>query len=295
MKTPLALAALTLSASIALAGYDTPQQTVAAIGAAFAAQKAPSLAEFLPVSYQKDLSGVAQLFGQKMDPDLWKGVTDFVSAAAKTASAKADLILPETIEGADRAATVKSFANGLSAVSTYFASDAAKLDSIKAGYAIPALDALVSAVLPAVIADESPEDIAKAFTVLKSQTLDNGDVSLTFANDEFSETVVGAAGDDATSDTVTFRKVEGCWLPVDIVDGWKESVSGIRDSIGKLDFTSIQGQQTKAQMLMLLPSLKMGLANIEKAGTRDELEQSASMMLLPLMMMGGNLNLPGLQ
>ena len=59
MKTSVALATLALSASVALAGYDTPQQTVAAIGAALTSQKAPSVTEFLPASYQKDLADVA--------------------------------------------------------------------------------------------------------------------------------------------------------------------------------------------------------------------------------------------
>ena len=295
MKTSVALATLALSASVALAGYDTPQQTVAAIGAALTSQKAPSVTEFLPASYQKDLADVAQLFGQKMDPELWTGLTDFVSAATKTVATKANLIVDDDLKGADRAAAAKSLSNGLTSFSTFLSSDAAKLDTLKAGNILPAVDAVVSLVLSIASANESPEDLAKAFKVLDSKTLDNGDVSLTFANDEFSENIVGARGVGNVSDTVTFRKVEGCWLPVSIADGWKEGVADIRQSIERIDFTSTEGKQQKSQLLMMLPMMKGQIGNIAKAQTADELEQSAGMLLMPLMMMGGGAGIPMLQ
>ncbi len=282
MKKLLSSAVLGVLAVSAFAKFDSPEAAIAALAAADSANKAPPLSDLLPESYQKDLTGIVNLFATKMDGEVWTSVTDLLSTAAKTLSAKADFLVGDDVAAADRPGQVKSLSTGLVALSQVLGSDTVKLENLKTTSSMTLIESIVDVALP--LASGTSVTNPDNYKVLNTEKLDNGDVRVTFANSSFAETF----GDDE-SNSVVFRPVEGCWIPADMADGWTESMNTAREALGKLDFTSTEGKQLKSNLLMMAPSLKMGIAQLSNAQNKDQLQQSAGMLLMPLLMMGGNM------
>lgn len=287
MKKLLSSAVLGVLAVSAFAKFDSPEQAIAALAAAEAANKAPPLADLLPESYQKDLTGIVNLFATKMDGEVWTSVTDLLTTAAKTLSAKAEFLVGDDVAAADRPAQAKSIASGLASLSSVLASDTVKLENLKTTSSMKLIETLVDAALPFAATSGTSVSNPENFKVVNSQTLDNGDVRITFANDYFVKSIIGDTSGEKSMD---FRSIEGCWIPTGMADEWTEIMASARTAISEnIDFTSTKGQQLKQQLLMMAPSLKMGLAQLANAQSKDQLQQSAGMMLMPLLMMGGNM------
>lgn len=280
MKHGIILTSLCLCALTSFAAFDTPEATVAALSKLGTPGSKTSLAEFLPASYQKDMTDVLHLSASKMDPEIWTGATDLLSFAGKTIAPKAAFLVPEATPEADRAEVEKSLSLGLNSLSTVFASDAVKLDNLKKTTSIGLFDSLVSVVVP--VAGKDLND-PKAAEVKSSTKLENGDVKLTFAENAMSSTF----GDGSEDNSVTFRKVENCWVPVEMAESWTESVGQVKEALGRMDFTSTEGQQLKSQLLMAIPMLKMGVTGMGAAQTKEEFNNKAGMSIMPLMMLGG--------
>ena len=283
MKKLLVSTVLGVLSVSAFAKFDSPEQAIAALAAAEATNKAPPLTDLLPESYQKDLTGIVNLFATKMDGEVWTSVTDLLTTATKALAPKAELLVGDDVAAADRPAEAKSIATGLTALSTLFASDTVKLENLKTDSSMKLVEALVDVAMPLASSASTSVSDPETYKVLGTQTLENGDVRVSFANDSFASLFSDVAG----AKTVDFRSIEDCWIPAPLADGWTESMNDVRELVGKLDFTSTQGQQTKQQLLMMAPSLKMGLMQLGNAQNKDQLQQSAGMMLLPLLMMGG--------
>lgn len=280
MKKILTIATLCLATFTTFAAFDTPEKTIEAFAKLGEDGGKISLSEFLPASYQKDLTGVIQLFATKMDGDVWKQSTDLLATAAKTLAPKAEYLLGSDIPEAERPAKIKTTSEGLTTLSTILASDTLKLENLKTTSSITLIDSLLNAALPALI-DETTDP--NTYKVVESKKLANGDVQLIFADDTLPKSFDG----NIENKTVDFRAVEGCWVPTSMADSWTESMAQAKESLGRLDFTSTEGQQLKSQFLMAIPMLKAGLPNLGKAKTAEEFQTAGAGLLMPLMMLGG--------
>ena len=285
MKKLLVSLSAVLATSAALAGYDTPDATVAALRDALTTGDVPQLSAFLPASYQSDITGLVQSFATKMDPDLWAAGRNLLKTAGDTFAPKAailaDLIASEseaTLSAADKAKASASLGAALKGLSAFAGSDASSLGALKTG-SFGTIEKALAPVFLAFVTTQG-DDLANA-SIASSKTLDNGDVELTTSGD----------------DTFTLRKVEGCWIPADMADGWSEVVNSARTSINSIDFSSTEGQQQKMQMLILLPTIQGIIQQLGTANSADELKTKAQMMLGGFLgggMGGGALPIPGL-
>ena len=300
MKKLLVSLSAVLATSAAIAGFDTPDATVDALREALTAGNLPQLSAFLPASYQSDITGLVQTFAGKMDPDLWIAARNLLKTAGDTLAPKsailADLLASEgdlTLSPEKKAKTAASLGAFLKGVSAFASSDATTLDALKGGSfatvekALGSLfpkNAIDTALLAASAAEgegDTSSDLVKALTIASRKTLDNGDVELSMAD----------------NDTITLRKVEGCWIPADMADGWSEVINGARTSISSIDFSSTEGQQQKMQALMILPAIQGMVQQLGTANTADELKNKFQMMLGGFMgggMGGGALPIPGM-
>ena len=298
MKKLLVSLSAVLATSVAFAGFDTPDATVAALRDAFEKGNVPKLSDFLPASYQSDLTGIVQSFAGKMDPDLWNAGRNLLKSVGDTFGPKAGILADlvaapaadvsgTALSAADKAKLSASMGALLKGVSAFAASDASTLNALKGG-SFETLEKAIATLLPkdainsALLATGTTEgsDLVKSFTVTSKKTLDNGDVELSTAD----------------NDTLTLRKVEGCWVPADIADGWTEFVNGARTAISSIDFSSTEGQQTKMQALMFIPMIQGMVQQLGTANTAEELSTKAQQMFGGLMggMGGGMLPIPGM-
>ena len=299
-KLLVSLSAAALATSTAFAGFDTPDATVDALREALAAGNVPQLSAFLPASYQSDITSIVQSFAGKMDSDLWTAGRTLLKSAGDTLGPKAailaDLISSEggvAISAEDKAKASASMGALLKGLSAFASSDATTLDALKGG-SFANIEKAISTLLPKDAVDtallgissvegesNSRDDLIKALTIASKKTLDNGDVELSMAD----------------NDTVTLRKVEGCWVPADMADGWTEVVNQARTAISSIDFTSTEGQQTKMQALMFIPMIQSMIQQLGTANTAEEFKTKAGAMFGGFMgggMGGGALPIPGL-
>lgn len=280
-KLPIALSAVAaLSASATFAAYDTPEATVAAVREALSAGRLPSLSQLLPGSYQSDLADLASSFAGRMDPDVWNAGRTLLKTAADTFGPKsallADLVASSaaengtTLSDADKAQTAASFGALLRGLSAAASSDATSLSALKSG-SFASVEKAIGTLFPQgsldsallTVSSQGQNDLAKGLTVSSTSTLDNGDVTLTMADDE----------------SVTLRKVEGCWIPADLADGWTEFIGEARTAISSIDYTSVEGQQNKMKTLLMLPAIQGAVQQLGTATTADELKTKATMMI----------------
>ncbi len=282
----LALAAL--FAIQPVMGQNTPEEALKLYKTAIEKGLAVELLDLLPPSYVKDATGLVNEFGGRMDPEVWTKLRDTVTKAATVLASKAELLVGMAGEDAEmpeaaKAARVKAVREAIAAVGSLAKSDLMELDRLKTMDAktfakeISTAFAATTAASKAMEAEASSKT-AEMFKVLKSETLPSGNVAITFAGE-----------DGAEGDTEEFKQVEGRWVPAEMADEWTGSISGARDGLAKLDFTTPEGQQQKAQFLMMMQMLDPMIQQIGQAQSAEQLQQMMGGMFMPLMMMGGGM------
>ena len=283
MKKLLSSAVLGVLAVSAFAKFDSPEAAIAALRDSAAAGKLPQFSQFLPVSYQNDLVDIVHDFAGRMDPDLWNAGRILLKTAGDSLAPKAGLLVEFTQESGeatdiDKAKLEKSLGAFLQGVSAFASENGTTLNALKT-ISFDSLEKTLFALFPqdaldigyAFIADNNgakgdmPRDeLVKKLAVASSKKLDNGDVSVTFAEDD---------------EPVTFRQIDGCWLPTELADSWTEFVNDARTSISSIDFSSVEGQQAKMQVLMILPAVQSMVQPLGTANTADEFKSKFEAMV----------------
>jgi hypothetical protein len=104
--------------------------------------------------------------------------------------------------------------------------------------------------------------------------------------------VVKAEGDKATvkvsypggeEEISEMVKVEGKWLPKEMVDGWKEAMSSAKTQIAQIDPKTIA--EAKPQIMGALAGVETALDQLSKAKTAEEFGKAAAGLM-------GNLPFP---
>jgi hypothetical protein len=246
----------------------------AALNGALAKADLGAIWKGLPASYRTAATDVVKDFAGKMDPDVWKAGQDALLQIAATV-VKQNAILAEMageggapVPGDLTADEMKSFlvkgGAKLGAVAR-----AATLEKLAAGDLQGLLDTpalSMQGVTDAVADIQLPKYTASA----------NEDGSVTMTNAE------------KPDDTDRMVKVEGVWLPEELVeafkgkDGWKSAVAGIKPLT----------DEQKKQATMMIGMLQNAAKSAGKATTAEEFQGAVMQGLLPLMMMGGGI--PGM-
>ena len=228
----------------------------------------------LPASYRTVATDVVKDFAGKMDPAVWKAGQDTLLQIAATV-VKQNALLAEMagegdspVPGDLTADEMKSFlVKGGAKIGAV--ARAATLEKLAAGDLQGLLDT------PAL----SMKGVTDAVVDVKLPTY------AASANEDGSVTMTNAEKPD---DTDRMVKVEGVWVPEEIVeafkdkDSWKASVAQIKP----LD------DAQKQQATMMLGMLQNAAKSAGKATTAEELQGAVMQGLLPLMMMGGGM--PGM-
>lgn len=240
----------------------------------------------LPESYQADVNGLVQTFGQNMDPQTWTTLTTMVRDVHKLLVEKREFIVnhpavaasddPEAAaETVDHIAgllqSVLDGAGDLEKLKTFDGAeflDNTGADIVQQANAIAKLGAAINPAAPA-----APElsDLEKVTVETVTSTEDSATLKIT--------------SPDGTENVEKFTKVEGKWLPAEMVAEWDESIAEAKAGLAEL-----QDQEKQAQMrmgVMMVSGMASGmLASLQNASTQEEfnqalegLQQSAAGML----------------
>ncbi len=290
---PVVLPCLALSAFLAvrsLPAQSAPEEAVRNYQAALKKGEISDIVALLPPSYVRDTTALLNDFGGRMDADLWARLRGLLAQVSATLAPKAELFVDMAAQqdappAADvRAARVNAMRAALQSLGALAQSDALSLQRLKAADVetltkeIAPLFTDSTAAFQTLQTKDPRADPEQALKVLKSEKLPSGNVALTFAG-----------GDGQTGEPTEFTQVEGRWVPAEMAQSWSESVQKARSGIRKLDFTTPEGQQQKAQYMMVMNMLDPMVQQLATAQTVEQLQQMAGGLMMPLMMMGAGM------
>ncbi|MCL1909365.1 MAG: hypothetical protein FWG05_00345 [Kiritimatiellaeota bacterium] len=215
----------------------------------------------LPASYQKDISTVVKAAAAKLDADIYKGVSELLVAAADIGVANSKLVAEmfSDDEMTVSAAEVKAAATAIQGLVKKIT-----LDSLKKGDIAAILSNKEFAEVGKLMKDKVP--LPK---ITGSKENADGSVTITFTD---------ADGDEDESEYV---KVDGVWMPASMTEDWSDKVKEALADIAEFKVD----EESKAQYMSILPTLKIGLEGLKKAKTEAEFQQGAMMLMMPIMMM----------
>lgn len=267
----------------------TPRQEAkASMDAAIAAFKAGRLDEvygMLPASYQNDISGVVKAYAAKIDRPLYDQATGLLAAAGDLIAAQSQnlmdllgnteelrLSLPDAVDTDDISADqirqagewIASVAKSLS-YDDFAAGDIRPLlaNPLTAGLLSEGLKQLPADAIECVFPDDDGTPQAEGVETLRM---------ITHASDE----------DEAETEDVSFVKVEGKWVPLEMSQEWQETV---RTAMAAAQSFEID-DSTRQMANTLAPVLQRTLESLKSAQSAQELQAQAmgAMMTIGMMM-----------
>ncbi len=252
---------------------STPDGTVTAVATALSEDKPQVLWSCLPAKYQQDVQGVLTEFAAKADPEVWNETFAVLGKGVKMLREKKQFILNHPMVNFTPAAAKKDeiAANWDKAVTLL--SDL--LDS-----EIKTVDGIKNMDPEAFLASTGSKLFANVRDLANSISPEAETASLANLKD-LKATVVETAGDKATiktemtggkTKTMEFVRVDGKWLPAEMVSSWDREIAKIKSSIAQMDM----GGKNKP---MLLAQLKMAdgvLDQLLAADTQDAFNQALS-------------------
>lgn len=252
---------------------DTPDGTVTAVAQTLAEGKPEVLWVALPASYQKEVQDdLVRAFAKKMDPEMYgKGVTVLKKLVGVLGSKK-DLILPQVVENplmqmaqVDKEELGKNWGKVVGLFDTILQSelgDIEKLKTVDIGKFLATTGAKVmqhAADLSAMSEDDpyKKELQAKAAGMKAEVVKTEGD-----------KATLKLSAPGETDETVELVKVEGKWLPAELVDGWADAMKEAKAAIAEINPEAMA--QMKPQVMGMLVGVETALDQLAKATTAEE-------------------------
>jgi hypothetical protein len=261
------------------AGDMSAFQTAVAALDLLKAKNVAGFATFLPPKYLSDIDGLVRAFAEAMDKELWDKTIALTDRIMKIAANKKDALvqlivgmgmapvspedLGKVIDGLVTTWTLMKEL-GLADLETLKTFDAAKF----AAESLPKLSEKMLAII-----DQTP---AKAEMEAELKRLETVEITLVGTEDDKETLEFGMTGEEE-KEKVTFVKVEGKWLPEDMVKEWDEAIKG--------------GMEAIAEMKEALPAAKAEIlpmfAQVEEVVTKIEETGDLTAAFAALAMMGG--------
>lgn len=293
------LQALNTPAPAATAGVGagaSADQAVRQLMADLEAGKLDAAWNYLPPSYQKDVTGVVQSFASAMDAEIWDGGFRVVGKVVRVLDEKRQFIqgmgmLQEQLQDApvDQATIDAGWSALVGVLKTIVTSDISSLDKMKTmdvGSFLKTTGAKLTTQVAALSklagenAELSPVPIAGA-----------KDVEITVVSANAQTTVLSMKAGEEVKEQV-FVSVEGRWIPQEMAAEWKAGVAQARAGIDQLQ----RLDEMKQVILPQIQQIEAVADGLLAAGTQAEFDQAVGgvmLMLAPLMAGGGGGGFPG--
>lgn len=276
--TPGAAAAKQSSAPPANAAPDVYVQSLVN---SMVAGDAAVLWNALPAKYQSDVAGLKNEFAGKMDADLWnKGFTVAGKLASLLKDKKAFLLgspLAAQIPPPFKPMVESNWDAVSGGLSSLVNSEIKTLEGLKGAdigkYLGSTGTVLFGSVMKAAMAAD-PEAAAK-FSKSKIELVkQDGDTAVL-------KMIVDG---EAKPEEKTFKKVDGKWLPAEMVDGWDKTIADAKGELAGINVTPEMKAQFNGAVGMVEPILDKLLAAKDQAAFDGEVQ---GLMAIAAMLGGG--------
>jgi hypothetical protein len=218
----------------------SPEGAVKAFLDATAAGNGEALWASLPAAYQEQVNGLVQEFGAKMDPELWTKVMGLFAKVGKLGKEKKAFIVAHPAV-AGKVPNLEQVLDGAAGVlETLTSSELASADGLKefdgATFAAGSGAKLLQQFAALGASADGPGGV-EALKSAKITVVEPGDEAATVKIE-----IEGAPPRDQK-----LKKVEGKWLPAEMVDGWEENMAKAKAGLAGADMTA---QKPQAMMML---------------------------------------------
>jgi hypothetical protein len=269
---------------------STPEGTVERVTDDLAADKPQVVWHALPVKYQKDVKELIVAFADKMDAEVWNKTFVVLKKASEVTKGKKEYIL------------------GLAQSQGGSALDQEKLDQVEENWdrVVAFFEVLVNSEIktieglksldPGEFLSDTGSKLSKNIREIAAAA---GDAETAKKIESLADTKVSTVkseGDKATikvehgghTKEVEMVKVDGRWLPADMVANWDMGITQAKQAIASMDFAG----PSKQMYLGILAQVDQTLDQMLAADSQEAFNQAAG-GLMPMMMGFGGPGLPG--
>ncbi|MBL9092205.1 MAG: hypothetical protein JNL96_13350 [Planctomycetaceae bacterium] len=236
----------------------------------------------LPPSYQKDVNGIISQFSEKMDAEVWNGSFKTLGKLTKVLKDKKEFILGSPFLAAmppEQLTELKNNWDGMvTSLDTVATSELKTLDGLKKieiGQFLTATgNKLAGGLIEASVkanpqAAEGINKFRKAKVTLVSEEGDTAVLKMETEGEEPKEE--------------KFTKVEGKWLPAEMVAEWSEGVTKAQEGLKTLEITPEQ----KAQVMAVTQMADGVLDKLQAAQTQEAFNTELQSIVALFGMFGG--------
>ena len=258
---------------------ETPEQTVMKAAKALQNNKPQVLFEMLPASYQQDIDSLISDAANRMDKEVWNSGKDLMNKIVKVAKTKKDILLQSRLlaSNPNKDEVSKNWDQVVSMLDVVINSDFRDLAKLRHADVAKILTDSGTKILKKAKELQTPvsKEIAKLNTIKASLVSQDGDTA---------KVKIEAKGEEPV--TFDFVRVEGKWIPKDLADDFAKKIKEARESLMKFDFMSKEGKALKAQLIKQFNMVSTGLAQVEKAKTKEEVDGALMAVMMSVMAAG---------
>jgi len=249
---------------------DSPDGTVRVVMSGLAQQHPEIVWRALPPSYQADLNGLVVSFGENMDPAVFDRAVAVTRKGSMVLQRKKELILAtDAVQGSemDQTGVNAAWEGAMGALDILLASDLARLEAY-ATFDVEAFLAGTGAELmtraAAIPVDEGETDGVGG----RLEDLERTAVELVSSDGD--RAVVRITPPDEDGRDLAMTRVEGRWLPSELVDEWPGAMERARERIEFLG--SEDAAQTNMQILFGIGVVEGFIDQIDRMESSEDLD-----------------------
>lgn len=216
----------------------------------------------MPEGYQKDVTELVQGFGSGVDVTLWQHITGTIGQIESVLSNKAEFIVNSpAVQDSGQADQIKAALPGIAAMLKTLA-ESLDLEALKAFDGEKFFNGPASQLLTQGDALSKLSPQAASLSSLKTATVetvseDGDNAILRITNPQ----------DPSETQEVPFVRVEGHWLPADLVKDWDTNIAMAKQQLVGLPEAS---RQAAMQVGMVTGMITAGLAPLEAAEDQEQ-------------------------
>lgn len=278
----------------AKAGLETPDAAARGIYDALQAGDLRAFWNVLPEAYKTDVNDLIRTFAANVDSDVWKAGVRLVQKAVKVAQEKKDLILnhpgmanfkvpPEVLAG-----QWDSLVGILATIAASELTDLQRLKTFDVGVFLDGSgDKITTQLMDLAKADVTslPEVPVQQ---LQFGRLKDANFSTVRIDGDTATVRIVSLG---TSQDEEFVRVDGRWLPKEMVDDWHEAMRAARESLRAQMPAYLK--ENKMQLVMSFSVVETVLDQLLAAKTQSEFNQVIEQVQGSLLPRQGGIALPG--
>lgn len=230
---------------------------------------------YLPTRYQSDVEDVIHTFAENMDPALWRSGSSIVKKSVEVLQKKKDFILNHPglaaapIDNNTISTNWDLVVDLLDTIAKSEITDLQKLKTLKVDAFLKGTGAEVSEKLVAItkVLDEQKVKLDDAFADANVAQFANAKISLVSVDGD--NAVVKVENGDGESKEQALVRVDGKWLPKEMVDGWDEAIATMKTSLST-DMKAALQQNKQMVLLVVLQPINGVLDQLLAAQTQEE-------------------------